>query len=97
MRIRNSVMDVRERSDWLGASEQIHISGAVENTGIRDVRNVRVVVTLYGFFEDVQDTQTVNVGRLRAGESQPFAVLMDRYTGAARNIPKYSTKVMYDE
>jgi tetratricopeptide (TPR) repeat protein len=93
VRVKNAKLDRVKRSDWLGEYELLRVSGMVENRGMQDVRNVQIEVTIYDFFDAIQDTRMVNVGALRAGGTRNFSVLMDQFSGAAVDIRKFTTKV----
>ena len=79
IRIIKGRMQRIERDNWLGEQDFIRYSGEVENQGLRDVRNVRIQVTLYDFFERIQGTQVIKIGLLPAedddlrGNLPPFS------------------------
>ncbi|MFP4191189.1 MAG: tetratricopeptide repeat protein [Candidatus Hydrogenedentota bacterium] len=50
------------------------VSGQALNRSDRTLNGVQVRVTIYGFGNVVYDTETVNIGRLGAGERRPFSV-----------------------
>ncbi len=97
VRVVNTKLDRVQRSDWLGEYEILRVSGAVENRGLWDVRNVQVEVSIYDFFDTIQDTRTVSIGTVRAGGKRNFSVLLDQFSGLAVDIRKFTTQVFYEE
>jgi len=90
-------MERVERSNWLGTTESLRVSGVVENTGLRDVHNLNLEISIYDFNDTVQDTRMANIGTLIAGGKRDFAVMMTRYSGWGVDIRKFTAKVFYDE
>lgn len=86
-----------KKSNWLGETESLRISGVVENTGLRDVKNVSIEVTIYNFDDVVQDTKVYKIGTIRAGAQRPFSVIMNNFSGDARDIHKYTCQLLYKE
>ncbi len=97
VRVVGAKLERVERQDWLGQYELLRLSGAVENTGLRDVRNVRVEVSIYDFYNTVQDTQTVRIDMIPAGGKRNFAVMLTQYRGLGIDIKKFTTQVFYEE
>lgn len=95
IRLSNVQHDVRTRENWLGRRESIRVSGEAENVTLRTVRGVRIEITLVDFFEKIQDSQTVNLGSIRPGETRTFSTLMTQFSGSAYDNLRVRTKVFY--
>lgn len=91
--------EVFNRSDYLGQYEYLRLSGFVENQGLYDVRNVKVEVSIFDFFNKVLSTKTIHIGNLKAGQKRPFAFLFNEldFSGLAGDISKWTADVYYDE
>ncbi len=87
---------VRRRNSFLGDFEAIRVSGTVENEGLQDVSYVYLEVTIYDFYDSVQGTQVVQIGRLNAGGDRKFSVMFNQFSGMAIDIRKVTAKVFYD-
>lgn len=97
LKVVNHSLQRVKKSNWLGDAESLRVSGFVENTGLKDVKNVSIEVTLYDFQEVVQDTKMFQIGSIRAGAQRPFSVMMSNFAGDARDIRKYTFQLHYDE
>ena len=97
VRVVTSNMEKLTESNWLGYKHSLRITGSVENTGLKNAKNVQVEVTIFDFEEHIQGTQICPIGTITAGEQRPFMVVMNQFTGFAENIRKFTTKVIYDE
>ena len=78
-----------------GHDTNYHVSGQVVNRGNDTLRNVQVVVTIYGFGSLIYDVKTVNVGRLRAGETRAFSVRFTNFDNI-ENVFRYECEGTFE-
>lgn len=94
--VRNADLEFVERENWLGETEFLRLTGEVYNAGLYDVRDVVVEGTIYDFYGTIQGTETVSMGRVRAGSARPFQMIFEDYTDTGFDIRDYRTTVYYE-
>lgn len=73
-----------------------HVSGHVVNQSQAAVRNVAVDVTLYGFGNNVYETQSVPLGTIAPGQHRTFAVRFSQFDNID-NVQRYEYQLRYDQ
>ncbi|NOZ64851.1 MAG: tetratricopeptide repeat protein [Caldiserica bacterium] len=53
----------------------IIVSGKVKNTGMKEAKKVRLLVTLYDFYARILSSKSIWLGEIPAGKSIPFSVV----------------------
>ncbi len=71
-----------------------NVTGQVANRSQGPVKDVQVIVTLYGFGSMIFDTQTVNVGRMQPGETRPFVVHFTNFDNI-ENVERFDYTVSF--
>ena len=64
------------------------VTGQALNRGSEPLRNVEVIVTIYGFGNQIFDTRTISIGRLRPGENRPFSAKFSNFDDI-ENVDRY--------
>jgi tetratricopeptide (TPR) repeat protein len=95
--VEDARIDRVTRSNWLGESETLRVTGYVVNNGVRDVGNVQIEVTIKDIWDAIQGTRVLHIGELHAGSKKPFMIRMDEFTGASQDIKNIHTVVYYDK
>jgi len=95
--VEDARIDRVTRSNWLGESETLRVTGYVVNNGVRDVGNVQIEVTIKDIWDAIQGTRVLHIGELHAGSKKPFMIRMDEFTGASQDIKNIYTVVYYDK
>jgi tetratricopeptide (TPR) repeat protein len=95
IRLSNVRHDIRSRENWLGQRQSIRVSGEAENVSLRTVHSVNVELTLVDFFERIQESQTLQLGSIRPGETRTFSTLLNQYSGSPNDNLKVRAKVFY--
>lgn len=77
------------QSNNYGIPEQSYnVSGQAVNRSDYPIREVRVIVTIYGFGSRVYDSQTYTIGRLNPGETRAFSVRFTNFENI-ENVHRY--------
>ncbi len=72
-----------------------NVSGQVRNRSSRDLRNVTIQVTIYGFSGMVYDTKTISLGNLNSGQIRPFSVQFINFDNI-ENVNHYDYVAYYE-
>jgi len=79
------------------AFREVHynVTGQVLNRGSEPLRNVELVITIYGFGSRVMETRTVNIGNLRPNDRRPFSTRFSNFEDI-ENVSRYEVTGYYD-
>ena len=72
-----------------------HVSGRVVNRGGDPMKNVEVLVTIYGFANLVYDTKTCRIGRLAPGAARAFSARFESFDNI-ENVVRYECVGVFD-
>lgn len=73
-----------------------NVTGQAVNRSNETLRNVQVIITIFGFGNQIYDTTTVNMGSMRPGETRPFSVRFSNFDDI-QNVSRYESNVTYQK
>lgn len=72
-----------------------NVTGEVLNRGSEPMRNVEVVVTIYGFGSRIMETRTLQIGTLQPNQRRPFSTRFSNFENI-ENVNRYEVTGFYE-
>jgi hypothetical protein len=72
-----------------------NVSGEAVNRSQSPLKDVRVIVTIYGFGDTIFDTQTVPMGTMQPNDKRPFSVRFSNFDDI-NNVSRYACDVAFE-
>jgi hypothetical protein len=70
------------------------VTGEVLNRSQAQLKDVELIVTIYGFGGKIYESKTIRVGKMNAGDTRPFSVAFENFD-LIENIERYQVKGVY--
>ena len=80
----------------VGKDIYYHVTGEVVNRGSEALRDVRVIITIYGFGNLVYDTRTCGIGTVRPGERRAFSARFSDFDDI-NNVDRYECVGLFQQ
>ncbi len=85
----------RDRVFTRSVQERIfNVTGQVVNRGPQTLHNVQLIVTIYGFSNQILDTRTIGLGSMPSGVVRPFSVQFLNFDNI-ENVQRYDVVATY--